>query len=175
MKEKINFKKFLFGIRKQTFLSVTLICGTIYIFTYLAVEQVITDKISGLLAEQYTNVNDKLAGEFENLYEELNQLTGDFVINEYVQKTLRNTSVDTAEKEMLKRSVSCYNRSFLDAYLIVDNKENFYSLRDVHISYAEFKKTEIYRGRIFKNKTPLGRRYDFRHRREKLICPAAYS
>ena len=146
MKEKINFKKFLFGIRKQTFLSVTLICGTIYIFTYLAVEQVITDKISGLLAEQYTNVNDKLAGEFENLYEELNQLTGDFVINEYVQKTLRNTSVDTAEKEMLKRSVSCYNRSFLDAYLIVDNKENFYSLRDVHISYAEFKKTEIYQG-----------------------------
>ena len=86
MKKKINFKKFLFGIRKQTFLSVTLICGTIYIFTYLAVEQVITNKISGLLAEQYTNVNDKLAGEFENLYEELNQLTGDFVINEYVQR-----------------------------------------------------------------------------------------
>ena len=146
MKKKINFKKFLFGIRKQTFLSVTLICGTIYIFTYLAVEQVITNKISGLLAEQYTNVNDKLAGEFENLYEELNQLTGDFVINEYVQKTLRNTSVNTAEKEMLKRSVSCYNRSFLEAYLIVDNKENFYSLRDVSISYAELKKTEIYRG-----------------------------
>lgn len=146
MKKKINFKKFLFGIRKQTFLSVTLICGTIYIFTYLAVEQVITNKISGLLAEQYTNVNDKLAGEFENLYEELNQLTGDFVINEYVQKTLRNTSVNTAEKEMLKRSVSCYNRSFLDAYLIVDNKENFYSLRDVSISYAELKKTEIYQG-----------------------------
>lgn len=146
MKKKINFKKFLFGIRKQTFLSVTLICGTIYIFTYLAVEQVITNKISRLLAEQYTNVNDKLAGEFENLYEELNQLTGDFVINEYVQKTLRNTSVNTAEKEMLKRSVSCYNRSFLDAYLIVDNKENFYSLRDVNISYAELKKTEIYQG-----------------------------
>ena len=72
-------------------------------FTYLAVEQVITNKISGLLAEQYTNVNDKLAGEFENLYEELNQLTGDFVINEYVQKTLRNTSVNTAEKENVEK------------------------------------------------------------------------
>lgn len=144
MKKKINFRKFLFGIRKQTFLSVTLICGTIYIFTYLAVEQVITNKISGLLAKEYTNVNDKLAGEFAAIYEQLNQLTGDFVINEYVQKTLRNVSVDAAEKEMLKRSVSCYNRSFLDTYLVVDNKENFYSLRDVVISYADLKETEIY-------------------------------
>ena len=144
MKKKINFRKFLFVIRKQTFLSVTLICGTIYIFTYLAVEQVITNKISGLLAKEYTNVNDKLAGEFAAIYEQLNQLTGDFVINEYVQKTLRNVSVDAAEKEMLKRSVSCYNRSFLDTYLVVDNKENFYSLRDVVISYADLKETEIY-------------------------------
>ena len=146
MKKKINFRKFLFGIRKQTFLSVTLICGTIYICTYLAVEQVITKKISGLLVKEYTNVNDKLAGEFEAVYEQLNQLTGDFVINEYVQKTLRNVSIDAAEKEMLKRSVSCYNRSFLDTYLVVDNKENFYSLRDVTISYANLKKTEIYDG-----------------------------
>lgn len=146
MKKKINFRKFLFGIRKQTFLSVTLICGTIYICTYLAVEQVITKKISGLLVKEYTNVNDKLAGEFEAVYEQLNQLTGDFVINEYVQKTLRNVSIDAAEKEMLKRSVSCYNRSFLDTYLVVDNKENFYSLRDVTISYAGLKKTEIYDG-----------------------------
>lgn len=142
--KKIDFKKHLFGIRKRTFLSVTLICSTIYILTYMAVKQVITEKISGLLVEQYTHVNDKLAGEFENIYEKLDDLTGDFVINEYVQKTLKNTSVNAAEKEMLKMSLSCYNKSFLDTYLLVDNKENFYSLKDVALSCEELKDTEVY-------------------------------
>lgn len=142
--KKINFKKYLFGIRKKTFLSVTLICGTIYILTYIGVEQVITDKIAGLLMEEYTHLNDKLVGEFENIYEELDDLTGDYVINEYVQKTLRNTPVTAAEREVLKMSLSYHNSSFLDAYLIVDNKKNFYSLKDVEISYKELKRTKLY-------------------------------
>lgn len=143
--KKQEIKKAFFGIRKQVVWVVTVVCGIIFLLTYAGVNYVVKDNISDFLTEQYSYLNDKLIGAFNNTYSELDELTADFVTNEYVQQTLKNTPLDSTDREMLRKTLSYYNKSFLDSYLVVDNKENFYSLKDVWTDYEEFEESEICR------------------------------
>ena len=122
-----RYRKYFFGIKKKAVFTISLIFGIIFFLTYLGIDKVVKENTREFLTEQYSYLNDKVLGAFGGLYEELNSLTADFITNDYVQKTLTNQQITAADKEMLEKTLSYYNKSFLDSYLVIDNKGNLYS------------------------------------------------
>lgn len=46
---------------------------------------------------------------------------------------------------MMKRSLAFYNKSYLDYYLVIDNKQNFYSQSEVSLDMNKFQKSILYK------------------------------
>lgn len=140
-----KYRKYFFGIRKKAVVSITVIFGVIFFLTYLGINKIVQENTREFLTDQYSYLNDKVMASFGNTYDELNSLTAGFVTNEYVQKTLTNQPVTAADKDMMERTLSYYNKSFLDSYLVIDNKGNQYSQRGVRLDMEKFKRSAIYR------------------------------
>lgn len=138
-------KQFFFGIKKKAIFAISLIFGVIFFSTYLGVNEIAKDNTTEFLTDQYSYLNDRIKREFNNVYEELDALTADFITNEYVQKTLKNRPISNDDKEMLKKTLSYYNKTFLDFYLIVDNKGNFYFTKEVDNDWEAFQKSVIFK------------------------------
>ena len=136
-------KRIFYGIQKKIVLATTIISGLLFLVTYLGINQVVKKDLYELLSRQYSHTNEKVQDAFENTLEELNDLTANFILNEYVQKSLTNQRFLASDKEMMKKSLAYQNRSFLDYYLIIDNKGNMYGSRDVEIDYQTFKNGKI--------------------------------
>jgi len=136
-------KRIFYGIQKKIVLATTIISGLLFLVTYLGINQVVKKDLYELLSRQYSHTNEKVQDAFENTLEELNDLTANFILNEYVQKSLTNQRFLASDKEMMKKSLAYQNRSFLDYYLIIDNKGNMYGSRDVEIDYQTFKTSKI--------------------------------
>lgn len=140
-----RYRKYFFGIKKKAVFTISLIFGIIFFLTYLGIDKVVKDNTREFLTEQYSYLNDKVLGAFGSIYEELNALTADFITNDYVQKTLTNQPITPADREMLEKTLSYYNKSFLDSYVVIDNKGNLYSQRDVRLDMEKFKRSTIYK------------------------------
>lgn len=143
--KKQGRKQFFFGIKKKAILTISLIFGAIFFITYLGVNEIAKENTAEFLTDQYSYLNDTIKREFNSVYEELDALTADFITNEYVQKTLKNRPISYDDKEMLKKTLSYYNKTFLDFYLIVDNKGNFYFTKEVDSDWKTFQKSKIFK------------------------------
>ncbi len=141
---KAGYRKYFFGIRKKAVVSITVIFGIIFFLTYLGINKIVKDNTREFLTDQYSYLNDKVLGSFRNTYDELNSLTADFVTNDYVQKTLTNQTVTASDRDMMERTLSYYNKSFLDSYLVIDNKGNQYSQKGIRLDMEKFRKSAIY-------------------------------
>lgn len=141
---KAWYRKYFFGIRKKAVVSITVIFGIIFFLTYLGINKIVKDNTREFLTDQYSYLNDKVLGSFRNTYDELNSLTADFVTNDYVQKTLTNQTVTASDRDMMERTLSYYNKSFLDSYLVIDNKGNQYSQKGIRLDMEKFRKSAIY-------------------------------
>lgn len=142
---KGRYRKYFFGIKKKAVFSMSVIFGIIFFLTYLGIDKVVKENTKEFLTKQYSYLNDKVLGAFGSLYEDLNSLTADFITNDYVQKTLTNQPITPADRDMLEKTLSYYNKSFLDSYLVIDNKGNLYSQKDVQLDMEKFKKSTIYK------------------------------
>ena len=141
---KAGYRKYFFGIRKKAVVSITVIFGIIFFLTYLGINKIVKDNTREFLTDQYSYLNDKVLDSFRNTYDELNSLTADFVTNDYVQKTLTNQTVTASDRDMMERTLSYYNKSFLDSYLVIDNKGNQYSQKGIRLDMEKFRKSAIY-------------------------------
>ena len=141
----IRYRKYLYGIQKKIFLFVTLMLSILFCITYFGINKIVTTNTYEALSEQNEYINDRMLNSFEKIKKELDELTSDFILNEYVQKSLTNQVFTASDIEMMKKSLAFYNKSFLDYYLLIDNKQNLYSQRSVTIDMDTFKNSEIYK------------------------------
>lgn len=137
---------FLYSTRRKLILIVTLMLSLLFCGTFLGVDQIMKQDRYETLTKQYYYVNRQMISAFEKISEELDQLTEKYILNEYVQKTLTNQEITASDLEMMKKSLAFYNRSYLDYYLVIDNKENLYSQKKVTLDFEKFQKSQIYRG-----------------------------
>lgn len=141
-----KYRKLFFGIKKKAILSISLIFGIAYFLTYQGINMVAKNNILDFLTDQYTYINENITEAFDSIYAELDGLTADFIVNDYVQKTMTNRPLDAADEEMMERTLSYYNESFLDSYLVIDNKGNLYSPKKVSLNLDKFKRSDICKG-----------------------------
>lgn len=140
-----TYRKYFYGFRKKILLTVTLILSILFFVTYVGINQIVKVNTYDSLSGQYAYLNDKILVAFEKIQDDLDQLTSDFILNTYVQKSLTNQSFTASDVEMMKKGLAFLNRSFLDYYLILDNKGNMYSPRNISLNLDTFEKSAIYK------------------------------
>lgn len=138
-----NCRKYFYGIQKKILLTVTLILSILFVVTYAGINQIVKSNTYESLSGQYAYLNDKILMSFEKIQDDLDQLTSDFILNAYVQKTLTNQPFTASDVEMMKKGLAFLNRSFLDYYVILDNKGNTYSPRNISLDLDTFQNSVI--------------------------------
>lgn len=141
-----KFRNRFFGIKKKAILSISLIFGIMYFLTYMGIDRVAKSNTLDFLTDQYRYLNANMVESFCGIYDTLDKLTADFIVNEYVQKTMTNQPITPADREMMERTLSYHNDSFLDSYLVIDNKGNLYSPRNVNLDLKKFPNSDIGKG-----------------------------
>lgn len=140
-----NSRKYFYGIQKKILLTVTLILSILFIVTYAGINQIVKANTYESLSGQYAYLNDRILMSFEKIQDDLDQLTSDFILNTYVQKSLTNQPFTASDIEMMKKGLAFLNRSFLDYYMILDNKGNMYSPRNISLDLDTFQNSAIYK------------------------------
>ncbi|MDE6847320.1 MAG: histidine kinase [Lachnospiraceae bacterium] len=138
-----NCRQYFYGIQKKILLTVTLILSILFVVTYAGINQIVKANTYESLSGQYAYLNDRILMSFEKIQDDLDQLTSDFILNAYVQKSLTNQPFTASDVEMMKKSLAFLNRSFLDYYVILDNKGNMYSPRNISLDLNTFQNSTI--------------------------------
>lgn len=144
MKIRQTVRRMTYGISRKLLLAETVGLGLLFLTAYLLVIQYVKVDRYDTLTQQYEYINDRLMMAFEQTYEEIEQLTSEYILNDYVQKSLTNQKLSYSDVEMLKKTLTYYNDSFLDYYMVLDNKGNVYSHKNVVIDTETFKNSYIY-------------------------------
>ena len=142
--KKLHSRNIFYGIQAKIFLFLTLAIGALFLVTFLAVEHIVRTERFNSLTKQNDYYNEKMLSAFEETREELNQLTANFILNEYVQKSLTSQVFTTYDREMMEKSLSYQSKSYLDYYMVIDNKGRQYSKGSVELDMTEFYQSEIF-------------------------------
>lgn len=140
--EKI--RHFFYGIRTKIILMETAVLAVLFFSTFLTVNHFVRQERFKDLTETYRYLNEKLQTAFEKTQTELDQLTGEFILNEYVQKSLTNQKFTVYDREMLEKSIAFLNKEYVDYYLVLDNKGNYYTHRTINLDMETFYNSVIY-------------------------------
>ncbi|MDO5423116.1 MAG: histidine kinase [Eubacteriales bacterium] len=143
--KKRKHRKIFYGIQRKIILFITLLLSILFLVTYLGINQVVKTNTYESLSEQYAYLNEKMVTAFEKIEESVDSLTADYILNDYVQKSLTNQTFTASDLEMMKRGLAFYSKSFLDYYLVIDNKGNLYSQRNVSLDMDTFPKSVLYK------------------------------
>lgn len=140
--EKI--RHFFYGIRTKIILMETAVLAVLFFSTFLTVNHFVRQERFKDLTETYRYLNEKLQTAFEKTQTELDRLTGEFILNEYVQKSLTNQKFTVYDREMLEKSIAFLNKEYVDYYLVLDNKGNYYTHRTINLDMETFYNSVIY-------------------------------
>ena len=143
--KNLNIKRFFYGIQTKLILIETMVLTLLFFITFLTVNHFVKKERFEVLTETYSYLNDKIETAFEKTQNEVDQLTAEFILNEYVQKSLTNQQFTPSDKEMLEKSIAFLNKSYVDYYLVLDNKGNYYTHRNINLDMEQFYKSRIYK------------------------------
>lgn len=136
-------RRFFYSTQRMIILIVTVLLSVLFTATYMGISQIIMSDRYEVLSEQYSYINDKILTAFEKMKSELDDLSAEFILNDYVQKSLTNQTMTASDIEMMKNSLTLCSRSYLDYYLVIDNKGNLYSTRSVEMDLDTIVNSEI--------------------------------
>lgn len=118
-----GFQSKLFGI------IILIVMLTVLIFTVFFGSYV--RKLSvGMMLERYENKLQLLSDLFINYYDKIDNDMDNFILNEYVQKSLTESSLDVLDREMVIKALSLLGEK-ADYYLYIDNKGRLYSQKTI--------------------------------------------
>lgn len=138
-----RIRSFFYSTQRKIIIAVTLMVSVLIVLTFAIVNVIVKKDRYETLSQQYAYLNDKLLASFDVTVEELDQLTAQFILNEYVQKSLTRQKMTAYDLEMMEKTLSYYTKSFLDYYLVIDNKGNCYSKRHVNLDMEKFRNSLI--------------------------------
>lgn len=137
--------KFFYGIQAKVILFMTIALGLLFAVTFMGVNEIARSERFESLTQQNELYSERMRDAFEEIEEELDQLTANFILNDYVQKSLTSQIFTSYDREMMEKSLSFQNEGYLDYYLVIDNKGNQYSQARIKLDMQEFYESDIYK------------------------------
>lgn len=114
-----GFQRKLFGII-SLIVMLTVLIYTLFFGSYVRSLSV------GMMLERYENRLQLLSDLFANYYDEIDNNMDNFILNEYVQKSLTKEDLDVLDREMVIKALSLLGDQ-ADYYLYIDNRGRLYS------------------------------------------------
>lgn len=114
------------GIQKKylkymcTLLILALVLSSICVWTY--VRRNMTD----VIVDKYEFMNEKMGIALDNLYRKTDAVTAEIILENDVQKSLRNKELQEVEKNALSKYFAYIDLNYVADYCYIDNKRNVY-------------------------------------------------
>lgn len=126
------------GIQKKylkymcTLLILALVLSSICVWTY--VRRNMTD----VIVDKYEFMNEKMGIALDNLYRKTDAVTAEIILENDVQKSLKNKELQEVEKNTLSKYFAYIDLNHVADYCYIDNK-NVYAKSYSQIGYSIFK------------------------------------
>lgn len=134
-----------YGIQKKVILFITVTLVVTFLVTYMGVSKIVQTERASSLTEQNAYYNERMLYAFGEIKKNLDQISADFILNEYVQKSLTNQTFTISDREMMRKSLAFLNKGYLDSYVVIDNKQNVYSQSQISLDLEAFYESDIYK------------------------------
>lgn len=101
--------------------------------------------MTGVIVDKYESMNEKMGISLDNLYKKSDRTLAECIVDDNVQKSLKNKGLQEMEKNALSKYFAYIDLSHVEEYCYVDNKGNIYTKSYSHISYKDFKESGLKR------------------------------
>lgn len=131
------------GIQKKylkymcTLLILALVLSSICVWTY--VRRNMTD----VIVDKYEFMNEKMGIALDNLYRKTDAVTAEIILENDVQKSLRNKELQEVEKNALSKYFAYIDLNHVADYCYIDNKRNVYEKSYSQIGYSDFQSSGL--------------------------------
>ena len=131
------------GIQKKylkymcTLLIMALVLSSICVWTY--VRRNMTD----VIVDKYEFMNEKMGIALDNLYRKTDAVTAEIILENDVQKSLRNKEMQEVEKNALSKYFAYIDLNHVADYCYIDNKRNVYEKSYSQIGYSDFQSSGL--------------------------------
>ena len=118
-------------------LMLALLLSSIGVWTY------VKRNMTGVIVDKYESMNEKMGISLDNLYKKSDGVLAECIVDDNVQKSLKNKGLQEMEKNALSKYFAYIDFSHVSEYCYVDNKENLYTKSYSQITYDDFKKSGL--------------------------------
>ena len=131
------------GIQKKylkymcTLLILALVLSSICVWTY--VRRNMTD----VIVDKYEFMNEKMGIALDNLYRKTDAVTAEIILENDVQKSLKNKELQEVEKNALSKYFAYIDLNHVADYCYIDNKRNVYEKSYSQIGYSDFQSSGL--------------------------------
>ena len=131
------------GIQKKylkymcTLLILALVLSSICVWTY--VRRNMTD----VIVDKYEFMNEKMGIALDNLYRKTDAVTAEIILENDVQKSLKNKELQEVEKNALSKYFAYIDLNYVADYCYIDNKRNVYEKSYSQIGYSDFQSSGL--------------------------------
>lgn len=131
------------GIQKKylkymcTLLILALVLSSICVWTY--VRRNMTD----VIVDKYEFMNEKMGIALDNLYRKTDAVTAEIILENDVQKSLKNKELQEVEKNTLSKYFAYIDLNHVADYCCIDNKRNVYEKSYSQIGYSDFQSSGL--------------------------------
>lgn len=131
------------GIQKKylkymcTLLILALVLSSICVWTY--VRRNMTD----VIVDKYEFMNEKMGISLDNLYRKTDAVTAEIILENDVQKSLKNKELQEVEKNALSKYFAYIDLNHVADYCYIDNKRNVYEKSYSQIGYSDFQSSGL--------------------------------
>ena len=113
-------------------LLIALVLSSIGVWTY------VKKNMTGVIVDKYEFMNEKMGISLDNLYKKTDAVTAEIILDDDVQKSLKNKELQEVEKNTLSKYFAYIDLNHVADYCYVDNKENVYAKSYTQLNYQEF-------------------------------------
>lgn len=113
-------------------LVIALVLSSIGVWSY------VKKNMTGVIVDKYEFMNEKMGISLDNLYKKTDAVTAEIILDDDVQKSLKNKGLKEVEKNTLSKYFAYIDLNHVADYCYVDNKENVYAKSYTQLTYQEF-------------------------------------
>lgn len=168
--------KRLYGIQKKLLIYTMLLILFTLLLVTSAVSVIMGRNVKDNLVEQYSYVNDRYYNAFQGLYENLEGITENCIINNNIQNSLKNRELSNYDQQVISRTLQFVDGEHIDTYVYMDNKNNVYTRSRETVQAEKLKKSSLYKnmGNEYSRVKFFWEKNPFSEEEEKTLYAARY-
>ena len=129
------------GIQKKYLLYTTVLLILALLLSSLGVWFYSRKNMTESIVEKSEFITESIGLSLDSLYEKSEEVTGDCILDDKVQKSLKKQPLDAVEKGALGKYFAYTDLNLATDYCCVDNKQNVYTRSYSQVSYNTFKES----------------------------------